>query len=700
MVNFDANWSISKCYRVIRPLESQISKYNDLARTYPALIEFPCHDCKQNSIYQKGSIRPSRATTRKIFINSGANYRAESDTKSTDNTNESECKNEIDFERVFWYYKSFGSEEAYNCLLSVFNVFIQFMDITYQGPLKSLAQKAAFQVGQCIAMTNQEIAQNKWYESMEMILHYHRIVCLGHGVGLILKNAFALRHVLPAFIHECYIRGWHDISHAIFENYISILPKDEYWEKGGVLFNIGANCDPAMKNFAFQFIPKHFNHKETKDLSAFTKFIDSFKITNAEYLDTFENYLLYVIDGFWTLTNVKSRKARLSASDYKHIITELIRRRFSLCQSSNFLPNLRFIKLLSKYIPTSKPFNNLRLLLYMYLNYVENSPTKNCNKIPNIIFDDDFVSLYCLFFRNFNDFRKVSDSMLCHFPDLVLKASSHYISNIERGIQVINWQDSIESKISQSVSKRHNSGMCSSSFSNIRVLKEIASKDKVFRENVILNDIPVDLFSSKFELINKKYTTLLDTDLTTWACDIPEISHTSTKYQTLNTHGRRRVPVIYPDSETSDEENDLSHELEPISNGLDSFNDSDETDTESNRNFTDSSFTDTDSSILTDQNCSFKVLKKTKKAKSTKPNCKRLFPDVISLVDGMDPDDIFFELYATHIKGSSLSCPHSIEHDIDLPISCRKKRRIGVSKYSKNAFIPKNDDVDDILIIR
>lgn len=56
---------------------------------------------------------------------------------------------------------------------------------------------------------------------------------LGSRCWSYFKNAFALRHVLPAFIHECYIRGWHDISHAIFENYISILPKDEYWEKGG-----------------------------------------------------------------------------------------------------------------------------------------------------------------------------------------------------------------------------------------------------------------------------------------------------------------------------------------------------------------------------------------------------------------------------------------------------------------------------------
>lgn len=61
------------------------------------------------------------------------------------------------------------------------------MKVAYEKPLNSLALLSAFRVGNCIAITEEDITQDTWYCYTETYYGYQQTICLGHGMGLILK---------------------------------------------------------------------------------------------------------------------------------------------------------------------------------------------------------------------------------------------------------------------------------------------------------------------------------------------------------------------------------------------------------------------------------------------------------------------------------------------------------------------------------
>lgn len=459
MVSHDANWTIRKCHRVIRPLETHISKYNDLLNKYPYLGIFPFTENLQQYYDQSDSEGSSQTdetenwpSTRRRLRNlkcPGTNNKSDDDLQENGS---------FDPSKVFEYYKANGSEETFDCLKSIFNIFQQFMKVAYEKPLNSLALLSAFRVGNCIAITEEDITQDTWYCYTETYYGYQQTICLGHGMGLILKNAHILRHVLPAFIHECVTQGWIGMGDFIVHEYISVLSKEEFWQNCNVICTLLKSFPPKLKVLAVQYIPMHLKLLKTVNLSVLVKYFESVDELDSTTTLQFESSLLYCLRVL--LRGIKNTpyNQKQKISNYRKTIVDLIRCRFTIAKgNSTVLPSGTFILLItSQYLGRDKCFRDLCFVLNVYYCQIEGISLLDhgLDNLDNSLSSHGIVQLLGDFFPGLKYFRKVIEFLLPLFPEISQEASALYISHDDQNLSFIEWQSVIDERARNIIAKR------------------------------------------------------------------------------------------------------------------------------------------------------------------------------------------------------------------------------------------------------
>lgn len=431
MVTADASWTISKCHRVIRLLETPLSRYANLLNKYPYLVQFPYEE--SDSGRPNPQLRPRRIYSSKL-------------PKTVGGTSSHYPKYGIDAARVFEYYRDNGSPDAYSCLKSIFNAFQLFMEMSYQQPLTSLAHKAAFSVGNCIAIAEDDIDPDTWYCYTDTLYGYQRIVCLGHGVGLVLKNAHVLRHVLPAFIHECVLQGWTGIGELIAHELVSVLNKKEFWKNVDVVNCCLEPFSSQTKALAIQYIPTHLKVSDNVNLKSLVKYFDAVSLDNTSVVQ-FEDSLEYTLQILLRKISVMLKGNSKKVDSYRAAIVDIIRCRFT--SGKNVPPTPTFVShLLSRYIPNSHHYSEIRFILNVYVAWKDNVSLVDSKGVLSELGIDKHLAanLFCTFFPDFDDFKRLVDFVLPEFPEAAREASIYYVQHSTRDLSAIQWQDLIETK--------------------------------------------------------------------------------------------------------------------------------------------------------------------------------------------------------------------------------------------------------------
>lgn len=453
----DTQWTVGKCHRVIRPLHSALAKLNDLKRMYPSLLEYPYPDKdKENfailtSYNTHNHARPTRLASQKftyssrkgnttsgvfgpVFVTSfaGEATSVENKKKKEENCNKSP-------KEIFDEFKSKSSVEFYSCVLALFRAFRQFLlMIGNRHSVHSLLERSAFEVGRCIAMTEDNIPEEVWYENTEMFARYRRVITMGHGIELIMNHAESLRHTLPAFIMECAGNDNIYLASILAEKYISVLPNDEFWLNLRQMESISELTDLkgsfTLSSILYQ-IGDRFKMSEikAKGLSCFLEYLRSIK--QRFYFDEDKREALRST-GIRCIQIMIRGERRLRKNPIEVQFCESL-----MLQFMQLLVNIATDDILDNLISLASKRRKGEMLQCLKVFKAYKSETE-IESVPFL--SPQLLKTFTTLFPDFSLFRKVMDRLWDSHPKFVCKVAAHFIAAGGKGLAAVEWQDALE----------------------------------------------------------------------------------------------------------------------------------------------------------------------------------------------------------------------------------------------------------------
>lgn len=474
MSNSENHWSIGKCHRVIRPLHSALGRLRDLERTYPSLLEYPYPEKSKEDIAAFANYnthnrqRPSRLasqkytySSRKPGLNSGvfgpvfassfipkASTTPSTATKSKTKHNKRKEDDRLKSpESVFEDYKLKASIEAYSCALAVFKAFRQFLLMVGDHPkVCSLIERSSFQVGRCIAMTQDTIPEGVWYENTDMFARYRKIITMGHGIELVLEHSNWIRQTLPAFILECVGNNNIELASLLAHKYMEILSIDEFWCNLRVLQNI-AEVIQGSGSFTLATIISEVGYRfRVTNLYTieFNSFLNNLRDIESDEVvcDSLKTTCLHCTQVILRGARRLDRKSE-ELKNSKALLLTLVR--LLICPP--IVPSTDTDEVVEGLLLHFTRFNNKRFseitqCIKLYKNYRLQTGIRAMPQ-PAPLFLNSFVSI----FSEFSIFKSILEYYLDSHPRFVRKTASHYVSTGGRGLAAVEWQDNLESTL-------------------------------------------------------------------------------------------------------------------------------------------------------------------------------------------------------------------------------------------------------------
>ncbi|KAK9450863.1 uncharacterized protein V1518DRAFT_158770 [Limtongia smithiae] len=206
-------WTTVRCHRVLRPLSAKLQSLRALLESHPALAQPVSHS---------GSISPwGTSGTRSALggMSNGHRNVARANTKYASLQNSRGAGRpklpstrgieqrppeiqRLQADLLLLSIRDHTPPDLYTCYGSIYHAFHHFMTRSYEVP-RTLAQKAAVNIGKCVSYTLDSVPEDEWYDAMDVLDYYKRYIALGHGVSLVARDAPLLKDLLPALIVDC-----------------------------------------------------------------------------------------------------------------------------------------------------------------------------------------------------------------------------------------------------------------------------------------------------------------------------------------------------------------------------------------------------------------------------------------------------------------------------------------------------------------
>lgn len=457
----ETQWTASKCHRVVQPLHSALGKLMDLSRTYPALIECPYTAKNRENIATLTTYNthnealPSRTasqkytySTRQGKLNSGvfgpvfvSSFVHDASTKASQKKKGDLLKSPND---VFDEFKAQSSVEYYSCVLAVFKAFRQFLlVIGNKAQVHSLLERSAFEVGRCIAMTEETIPEAVWYENTEPFRKYRRVITMGHGMQLVIEHAEILHHVLPAFIVESVGNNNIWMASLLAEHYMASLSNEMFWDQLRQLHLIASlTCTEGSFTLSsiLSQLASRFKMTELK-AKGLENFLNMLRNSRRNDVSASEHDEALLSAGFQCIQILLRGERRLQKEKSEsETCQDLLLQFVQLIVATGDVESMD--SLIAVF--TKSRLREVLQSLKLYKSYREGVEIKTV-PFPS----SKFLGTLTTIFPHFDQFKTMMNSFWESNPKFVCKAAAHFVANGGKGLQAVEWQDRLQEQFLQ-----------------------------------------------------------------------------------------------------------------------------------------------------------------------------------------------------------------------------------------------------------
>lgn len=306
-------WTISKCHRVLRPLTTQLSRYNTIANL--TLIENEIEQIK----YPKQKVNNSR-----------------------------DCLDNC---------KAILPIECYERCIAVVNSFEQFL-IQCANVKWTLATRSAFHVGQCIVLTQDEFESNEWHAAVDNLGACDKLrqyVCMGNAIEFIVNKSSVLKYVMPALVMVALDQEQFVIAQKLFGGLVDEMNAHEFLQQREWIVRLGKVLkmeNVIVKKLTTIDLKKSDYEQELVDLINMLKKLE---FTGSNDLQSVVLHLLTF------------------AKKYPGYSMQLVEFVFSRISQ----PSVQMITRILKKFPLNSSFVALRKVIQLYTNYKHESKWLN-----------------------------------------------------------------------------------------------------------------------------------------------------------------------------------------------------------------------------------------------------------------------------------------------------------------------------------
>ncbi|ODQ77055.1 hypothetical protein BABINDRAFT_10428 [Babjeviella inositovora NRRL Y-12698] len=269
-------WPLSKCKRVLRPFASKIRSFHDMAKHYPQILESSqdfgrilqlrtinrqsssTPPSSNGARYGKG---PKNRYTKSQYTIKPRSRTYEDDSDYDSGTEMQDLTFDIDSDRddgemvhpiqaldSYHRWKAMKpqvTEEGYQELSEIFELFKRFMSQAYTSDPARLQEHSAMKVGQCVEVTARQsmfddeneaerdpsnhFNEADWYEHSPAMKLYTKWILLGQGLEILNSHVSDLYYVFPSLIHYCVEIKALRIAQIMASRYLSEVPSDLFW---------------------------------------------------------------------------------------------------------------------------------------------------------------------------------------------------------------------------------------------------------------------------------------------------------------------------------------------------------------------------------------------------------------------------------------------------------------------------------------